>query len=126
MVSVNFFKFRVAISLKIIAAFVSKKCYYFHFTGTWIYSILSIFTALLIVGLEEFIFCKLKESGGFPDFEDYLAAIVPIPVFGGLLWAFIFQLFGCFSRQQFIWILYASLFQFCNNLLLKAHNIHLF
>ena len=58
----------------------------------WIYTVSSVVVALLIVALEIFVFCKLKESTGFPDFEDYLAAIVPIPVFGGLLWAFIIQL----------------------------------
>ncbi|WP_430974628.1 hypothetical protein [Sunxiuqinia rutila] len=57
----------------------------------WIYSGLMAIFLLFIVSLEVNTFCKLNASTGFPKWEDYLASIIPIPVFGGLLWAFIIQ-----------------------------------
>ena len=57
----------------------------------WIYSGLMALFLLFIVALEINTFYKLNHITGFPDWENYLASIIPIPVFGGLLWAFIIQ-----------------------------------
>ena len=57
----------------------------------WIYSGLIVVFLIFIVLLEINIFFKLNEATGFPDWRSYIASIIPIPVFGGLLWAFIIQ-----------------------------------
>ncbi len=57
----------------------------------WIYSALIAVFLLFIVALEINTFFKLNNTVGFPDWKNYLTSIIPIPVFGGLLWAFIIQ-----------------------------------
>jgi hypothetical protein len=57
----------------------------------WLYSILTVLVVIIIVSLEFYIFNKLHDSANFPSWKNYFAAITPIPVFGGLLWAFIIQ-----------------------------------
>jgi hypothetical protein len=58
----------------------------------WIYSGLIAIIIISIVLLEIFVFCKLSALNEFPEFKNYLGAIIPLPVFGGLLWAFIIQI----------------------------------
>lgn len=58
----------------------------------WIYSVLTTIIFSIIVFLEIYIFIKLHNSTEFPEWKNYFAAIIPIPIFGGLLWAFIIQL----------------------------------
>jgi hypothetical protein len=57
----------------------------------WIYSGLITIFLFFIVALEINTFCKLNNTLLFPDWKNYLASIIPIPVFGGLIWAFIIQ-----------------------------------
>ncbi|PKP21567.1 MAG: hypothetical protein CVU05_06490 [Bacteroidetes bacterium HGW-Bacteroidetes-21] len=57
----------------------------------WIYSGLMIIILLIIVSLEINTFCKLNNTVGPLDWDRYLASIIPIPIFGGLFWAFIIQ-----------------------------------
>lgn len=57
----------------------------------WTYSLLMAVFLVFIVLLEIKIFCKLNETIIFPDWRNYIASTIPIPIFGGLLWAFIIQ-----------------------------------
>ena len=60
----------------------------------WVFSILITLVFIIIVSLEIYIFCKLHDTTGFPEWKNYFAAITPIPLFGGLLWAFIIGAFN--------------------------------
>lgn len=57
----------------------------------WTYSLLMAVFLVFIVLLEIKIICKLNETIIFPDWRNYIASTIPIPIFGGLLWAFIIQ-----------------------------------
>jgi len=58
----------------------------------WIYSFITTVIFSTIVFLEIYVFIRLHNSIDFPDWKNCLAAIIPIPILGGLLWAFIIQL----------------------------------
>ncbi len=58
----------------------------------WIYSCLITIFLIAIVLLEINIFCKLNETSEFPEWKNYFTSLIPFPILGGLLWAFIIQL----------------------------------
>lgn len=57
-----------------------------------IYSILSSVLVIFLVVIECIAICKVAVHADFPDFKKYLTIFLPLPVAGGLLWGFIFQL----------------------------------
>jgi hypothetical protein len=90
----------------------------------WIYSILTILVIITIISLEFYIFCKLHNSTTFPEWENYFAAITPIPVFGGLLWAFIIQL-NRTQRQLLILAKHIHEIKYVEGLLLSINSFSL-
>lgn len=58
----------------------------------WIYSGLILLTIAALVFIEVIIIYKLKNTDGFPAFNQYIATVVPIPILGALLWVFVIQL----------------------------------
>jgi hypothetical protein len=58
----------------------------------WIYASLISLFIISVVLLEVNFFVKLNKVAEFPKWEDYLTSLIPIPVFGALLWAFIIQI----------------------------------
>lgn len=90
----------------------------------WIYSILTSLVVIVIVSLETYIFCKLHNSVVFPEWKNYVAAITPIPVFGGLLWAFIIQL-NRTQRQLLVLAKHIHEIKYIEGLLLSMNSLSL-
>lgn len=90
----------------------------------WIYSGLTLLVITTIILLEVYIFCKLHNSTGFPEWKNYFAAITPIPVFGGLLWAFIIQL-NRTQRQLVILAKHIHEIKYVEGLLLSVNSLSL-
>jgi len=90
----------------------------------WIYSILISLVLITIVLLEIYIFCKLHKSDTFPEWKNYFAAIIPLPVFGGLLWAFIIQL-NRTQRQLLIIAKHIHEIKYIEGLLISTNSLSL-
>lgn len=88
------------------------------------YSVLTTLVLITIVSLEFYIFCKLHSSVGFPDWKNYFFAITPIPIFGGLLWAFIIQL-NRTQRQLLILAKHIHEIKYIEGLLLSTNSLSL-
>ncbi len=90
----------------------------------WIYSILTILVIITIVLLEFYVFQKLHNSAEFPEWKNYLVALTPIPIFGGLLWAFIIQL-NRTQRQLLILAKHIHEIKYIEGLLLSINSLSL-
>lgn len=90
----------------------------------WLYSILTILVIITIVALEFYIFYKIHKSVDFPEWKNYIAAITPIPIFGGLLWAFIIQL-NRTQRQLLILAKHIHEIKYIEGLLLSVNSLSL-
>lgn len=90
----------------------------------WVYSILTTIVFLTIVFLETYIFYKLHNSKDFPEWRNYFAAITPIPIFGGLLWAFIIQL-NRTQRQLLILAKHIHEIKYIEGLLISINSLSL-
>ena len=71
-----------------------------------------------------YIFCKLHKSDTFPEWKNYFAAIIPLPVFGGLLWAFIIQL-NRTQRQLLILAKHIHEIKYIEGLLISINSLSL-
>lgn len=56
------------------------------------YSILSALLVVCIVLFEYNAFQKITSQESFPNFKEYMTLFLPLPIAGGLLWGFIFQM----------------------------------
>lgn len=90
----------------------------------WVFSILITLVFISIILLEIYIFCKLNNSTSFPAWQNYIAAITPIPIFGGLLWAFIIQL-NRTQRQLLILAKHIHEIKYIEGLLLSINSLSL-
>lgn len=90
----------------------------------WIYSILITLIISTIILLEIYIFYKLNENKEFPEWKNYLASIIPIPVFGGLLWGFITQL-NRTQRQLLVIAKHIHEIRYIEGLLLSINSLSL-
>lgn len=90
----------------------------------WIYSILIILIISTIILLEIYIFYKLNENKEFPEWKNYLASIIPIPVFGGLLWGFVTQL-NRTQRQLLVIAKHIHEIRYIEGLLLSINSLSL-
>lgn len=90
----------------------------------WVYSILTTLVIITIVSLEFYIFSKLYNSTDFPSWKNYFAAITPIPVFGGLLWAFTIQT-NRTQRQLLIIAKHIHEIKYIEGLLLSINSLSL-
>jgi hypothetical protein len=90
----------------------------------WVYSLLTVLVVITIISLEFYIFNKLDNSTGFPSWKNYFAAITPIPVFGGLLWAFIIQT-NRTQRQLLIIAKHIHEIKYIEGLLLSINSLSL-
>jgi hypothetical protein len=90
----------------------------------WVFSSLIFLLFLIIISLEIYVFCKLHNSTEFPEWKNYFAAITPIPIFGGLLWAFIIQL-NRTQRQLLILAKHIHEIKYIEGLLLSINSLSL-
>lgn len=88
----------------------------------WIYSGLIIISIVFIAILEIKIFCKLNQTTDFPEWKNYFAAIVPIPILGALLWAFIIQI-NRTQRQLIIIAKHIHEIRYIEGLLLSLNSL---
>lgn len=88
----------------------------------WIYTGLIVVSIIFIAFLEIKIFCKLNETKEFPDWKNYFAAIVPIPILGALLWAFIIQI-NRTQRQLIIIAKHIHEIRYIEGLLLSLNSL---
>lgn len=90
----------------------------------WVYSSLITVIFIIIVSLEIYIFTKLHTSDVFPEWKNYIVALTPIPIFGGLLWAFIIQL-NRTQRQLLILGKHIHEIKYIEGLLLSINSLSL-
>ncbi|QBK74897.1 hypothetical protein QK342_00215 [Myroides odoratimimus] len=90
----------------------------------WIYSSLITVIFIIIVSLEIYIFTKLHNSDVFPEWKNYIVALTPIPIFGGLLWGFIVQL-NRTQRQLLILGKHIHEIKYIEGLLLSINSLSL-
>lgn len=88
----------------------------------WAYSILTAMVILFIVILEIVICIKFHKADIFPEWKDYLVLILPIPVTGALLWAFISQLNRA-QRQLVVLAKHIHEIEYVEGLLLSLNSL---
>jgi len=89
-----------------------------------VYSFFSVLAVVSIISLEIIIFLKVQENTAFPNWKNYLAAIIPIPVVGGLLWAFTVQL-NRTQRQLVLLAKHIHEIKYIEGLLLSINSLSL-
>lgn len=88
----------------------------------WAYLILTAIVILFIVVLEIVICSKFHKIETFPEWKDYLILMLPIPVTGALLWAFISQLNRA-QRQLVILAKHIHEIEYVEGLLLSLNSL---
>ena len=77
---------------------------------------------IFIIILEIIICCKISNANSYPAWDEYLVLIFPIPVTGGLLWAFISQLNRA-QRQLVILAKHIHEIEYVEGLLLTINSL---
>lgn len=88
----------------------------------WAYSILTSLVIIFITILEIIICAKFYKIDTFPEWKDYLVLMLPIPVTGALLWAFISQLNRA-QRQLVILAKHIHEIEYIEGLLLSLNSL---
>ena len=88
----------------------------------YVYACLTAAVIVLIVIIEFLVCCKLNENVEFPKIKDYIVIILPIPVCGALLWAFISQLNRA-QRQLVILAKHIHEIKYTEGLLLASNSL---
>lgn len=88
----------------------------------WAYLILTVMVIVFIVVLEIVICSKFHKIETFPGWKDYLVLMLPIPVTGALLWAFISQLNRA-QRQLVILAKHIHEIEYIEGLLLSLNSL---
>lgn len=88
----------------------------------YVYAGLTAAVIVLIGIIEYFVCCKLNENIEFPKIKDYIVIILPIPVCGALLWAFISQLNRA-QRQLVILAKHIHEIKYTEGLLLASNSL---
>lgn len=88
----------------------------------WAYMILTGIVIVFIVVLEFIICTKFYNTQSFPEWQNYLVLIFPIPVTGALLWAFISQLNRA-QRQLVILAKHIHEIEYVEGLLLSLNSL---
>ena len=88
----------------------------------WSYLSLIGFAIVFIVIFESIICVKISNEIEFPKWKDYIASIIPVPVIGALLWAFISQL-NRTQRQLIILAKHIHEIRYVEGLLLSLNSL---
>lgn len=87
-----------------------------------IYSVLSVLLVVFIIVIEYNAFLKIIAQEGFPKFKEYITVFLPLPVAGGLLWGFIFQMNRA-QRQLVVLAKSIHSVEYVQGLLLAINNL---
>lgn len=88
----------------------------------WAYLVLTVIVIAFIAFLETVICSKFYKIETFPEWKDYLVLMLPIPVTGALLWAFISQLNRA-QRQLVILAKHIHEIEYIEGLLLSLNSL---
>lgn len=88
----------------------------------WAYLVLTVIVIVFIAVLEIVICSKFHKIETFPEWKDYLVLMLPIPVTGALLWAFISQLNRA-QRQLVILAKHIHEIEYIEGLLLSLNSL---
>lgn len=87
-----------------------------------IYRWLAATIVFALIGLEIISCCKIYNAIDFPDFKNYIVLFIPVPIAGGLLWAFICQMNRA-QRQMVILSRYKHEIQYVEGLLFSINSL---
>lgn len=87
-----------------------------------IYGMLIISIIALLIALEIIAYSKIYNAIAFPNFKNYIILFIPVPIAGGLLWAFICQLNRA-QRQMVITSRYIYEIEYIEGLLLSINSL---
>lgn len=87
-----------------------------------IYGMLIISIIALLIALEIIAYSKIYNAIEFPNFKNYIILFIPVPIAGGLLWAFICQLNRA-QRQMVITSRYIYEIEYIEGLLLSINSL---
>ncbi|MFK8056329.1 MAG: hypothetical protein AB8F78_09450 [Saprospiraceae bacterium] len=88
----------------------------------YLYGFLILIALGTIIALEFYMFGKLNNALEFPRWRDYLTAMVPIPILGGLFWTFIVQL-NRTQRQLLVTSKHIHQIKYIEGLLLATNSL---
>ncbi len=87
-----------------------------------IYRCMAAIIVFTLIVLEIISCCKIYYAADFPDFKNYIVLFIPVPVAGGLLWAFICQMNRA-QRQMVILSRYKHEIQYVEGLLVSINSL---
>lgn len=87
-----------------------------------IYRYLSAAIVFVLIVLEIISCYKIYNAINFPDFKNYIVLFIPVPIAGGLLWAFICQMNRA-QRQMVILSRYKHEIQYVEGLLISINSL---